>query len=99
MIWMLDATAETSSPRAGLIVAALIAACADPVHADTARDDVGSAHWYAGVNIRPDSFNHRLRVDAGMRAGKLAATVVLDPKVLFEAKEQNTDVVVEWMFR
>jgi len=70
-----------------------------PGYAEVAPGDSTPRGWYAGINLRTDYGTHRVRAGGGVRFGRLATTLVLDPKVLYDSKQQDIDGLAEWMFK
>ena len=62
-------------------------------------DDTLDRLGHAGLNLRTDTGTHRVRLDAGLRLGPVDLTAVLDPKVFIDRRQNDTDLVAEYMFR
>lgn len=75
--------------RAIAVVLVLLAG-ATAASADPARE------WYAGTSLRSDYGAHRVRLSGGARFGRLAGTLIIDPKVYIDDKQNDTDALVEW---
>lgn len=65
-----------------------------------ADDDVVEVDraWHTGLNLRTDMGTHRVRIDAGVRLGPVDLTAVLDPKVFVDRRQNDTDLLAEYMF-
>jgi hypothetical protein len=83
--------------RLHLLFSILLAAAPATARAD-ASDDVDH-DWHTGLNLRTDTGTHRVRLDAGLRLGQVDVTAVLDPKVFIDRRQNDTDLVAEYMFR
>lgn len=83
------------SPAAALVLVLLLA----PGSAWADDDESIERVWHSGVNLRTDTGTHRVRLDAGLRLGPVDVTAVLDPKVFFDRRQNDTDVIAEYMFR
>ena len=79
-----------------LVMAAPATARAQEVDGD---DDELLRLWHTGLNLRTDTGAHRVRVDAGVRLGPIDLTAVLDPKVFIDRRQNDSDLVAEYMFR
>jgi hypothetical protein len=77
----------------------LLIAAPAVARADAIADDGVDHDWHTGVNLRTDTGTHRVRVDAGLRLGPVDVTAVLDPKVFVDRRQNDTDVIAEYMFR
>jgi hypothetical protein len=84
--------------RAHLLLSTLLAAAPATARADATDDDVDH-DWHTGLNLRTDTGTHRVRLDAGLRLGTVDVTAVLDPKVFIDRRQNDTDLVAEYMFR
>jgi hypothetical protein len=82
----------------GLLLVLSILLAAATARADAFDDEVDH-DWHTGVNLRTDTGTHRVRVDAGLRLGTVDLTAVLDPKVFIDRRQNDTDLVAEYMFR
>jgi len=84
LVLLANAAAATAAARAG---------------ADVARGDQGPRGWYAGLDLRSDYGTHLVRTSLGARFRCFAATLVLDPKVFFDPKQNDIDALFEWVVR
>jgi hypothetical protein len=66
--------------------------------ADSGDDEIDRV-WHSGLNLRTDTGTHRVRIDAGLRLGPVDLTAVLDPKVFIDRRQNDTDLIGEYMFR
>ena len=64
--------------------------------ADLARGDEGARAWFVGPNLRSDLGTHRVRAGGGVRLGHLSLSLVLDPKVFIDTRQNDTDLLAEW---
>ena len=78
---------------------ALVALAAPAVAGADEMDDEIDRLWHTGVNLRTDTGTHRVRVDLGVRVGPVDLTAVLDPKVFIDRRQNDTDLLAEYMFR
>ena len=83
--------------RLGLALVSLLGLIAGSARAEVAAGDRAPRGWFAGFNLRTDYGTHLVRAGGGYRRGRLAATLVLDPKVFFDPRQNDTDGFVEWM--
>lgn len=83
-----------------LVVTILVvfAASAAPAHAEATHGELADRGWFAGLNLRTDYGSHRFRITTGLHRGPLAGTVVIDPKVLFDTRANDVDLLTEWSF-
>lgn len=81
-----------------LLALVMVVAAPAPAFADDSDDEVDRT-WHSGVNLRTDTGTHRVRLDAGVRLGPVDLTAVLDPKVFIDRRQNDTDLVAEYMFR
>lgn len=79
---------------ASAVLLAAIAGTVAPVRAEPARDASPRA-WHAGVNLRPELGVHPLRLDGGVRFGRVDTFVVLDPWWWTDGVS-DIDVAGEW---
>jgi hypothetical protein len=75
--------------RLAAFIAALLAC-------SVARADTPDREWYVGTSLRSDYGAHRVRLCGGARFGRLAGTLIIDPKVYVDDKQNDTDALVEW---
>ncbi len=82
------------------VVAILVVliASATSSRAEATHGELADRGWFAGLNLRTDYGSHRFRITTGVHKGRLAGTIVLDPKVLFDARANDVDVLTEWSF-
>lgn len=67
-----------------------------PASADVARGDESARAWFVGPNLRTDLGTHRVRAGGGLRFGRLSLSLVVDPKVFVDTRQNDTDVLAEW---
>ena len=79
--------------RVRLTVAIALVALAAPTAA--AEPEAPPRAWHAGVNLRPELGVHPLRLDGGLRFGRLDTIVVLDPWWWTDGVF-DLDVLAEW---
>lgn len=80
---------------AGLLL--VVTVCPD-AQAEATDAELLPMSWSAGLNLRSDYGAHRVRIATGLHIGRLAGTLVLDPKVLFDTRQNDVDLLVEWSF-
>ena len=79
------------------IVAAVITVTAATGRAEPARAEASDRAVSVGGVLRTDLGTELYRISAGMRFGRLAVNVVVDPSGMHARKKQiDTDVFVEW---
>lgn len=82
-----------------LVVVLALAVAPARGHADADADDELYRLGHAGLNLRTDTGTHRVRVDVGLRLGPVDLTAVLDPKVFIDRRQNDSDLIAEYMFR
>jgi len=81
-------------------LALLLVLASGPIaRADAIDDDDIDHDWHSGLNLRTDTGTHRVRLDAGLRLGPIDVTAVLDPKVFVDRRQNDSDLIAEYMFR
>jgi hypothetical protein len=80
-------------------VVVVLIASGTPAHAEATHGELANRGWFGGVNLRTDYGSHRFRITTGLHVGRLAGTVVLDPKVLFDTRANDVDLLTEWSFK
>jgi hypothetical protein len=71
-------------------------AAARTASADVATGDESARAWHGGANLRTDLGAHRVRAGIGLRFGPIDTTVVLDPKVFIDGRQNDSDLLLEW---
>jgi len=84
-------------PPPMLVVVLALAVAPARAHADA--DDELYRLGHGGLNLRTDTGVHRVRIDAGLRLGPVDLTAVLDPKVFIDRRQNDSDLLAEYMFR
>jgi hypothetical protein len=77
--------------RAAFVIVAL----AGTAHAE-APADVEAPGWSVGLALRSDYGAHRVRIPVGVHNAHFAATLVVDPKVFVDTKQNDVDLLAEW---
>jgi len=78
------------------IVVAVIAVASAPSRAEPALAEASDRAFSVGGMLRTDLGTELYRASGGVRFGRLAVNVVLDPSGMRVRKQTDTDVFVEW---